>query len=362
MRVLALVTDAYGGFGGISAYNREFLKALADGGAEVVTFPRSGATNDVPERIEQLPPRHARTLYSAAVLKRLARDRRFDSVWCGHIRMCGIATLASRFVRCPAWMQIHGVDAWEPVGGRMMRACIREMSVVTAVSNYTRSRFLTWADVSAHKVRVCPNCVDDRYQPGPKRSDLLERYKIGSGPVLLTTSRISTDDREKGHDRVIRILPKLRKRFPGLVYIIGGDGNDRSRLEGIADQLGVSENCRFIGRISEDEMVDHYRLADVFVMPSKKEGFGIVYLEAMACGIPAVGLNVDGSVDPLDACNLGHAVPEGALADTLDDILSSPPPRPDNVPGELTPFSRAAFGRRVRELAEEVVASGGRDE
>ncbi len=96
---------------------------------------------------------------------------------------------------------------------------------------------------------------------------------------------------------------------------------------------------------------DHYRMADIFVMPSTGEGFGIVFLEAMACGLPAVGLDMDGSVDPLETAALGHPVNEAELESTIENILSAPPPRarPDY------PFATEYFSRHLSALVGGVV-------
>lgn len=356
MRMLALVTDGFGGFGGISVYNRQFLSAMAEGGWEITVLPRLGGDVAVPKGVHQQSPILSPTLYSASVLARLMYDRSFDLVWCGHIRMSPLAALAGKIIRCPAWLQIHGVDAWDPVDGVLVGRAVRQMALVTAVSDYTRERFLSWAKTADAIVKVVPNCVDDRFKPGPRRSDLMSRYGIKGGPILLTISRISKADREKGHERVIRALPGLRERFPQIIYLVGGDGDGRPRLEALARELSVAQSCRFIGKIKDEEMADHYRLVDVFVMPSTKEGFGIVYLEAMACGVPAVGLNVDGSVEPLNACSLGHAVPEKRLSETIATILTDEQPRPTTTPDDLMRFSRAQFGRHLLALAGDLVA------
>ena len=353
MRILALITDAFGGFGGIAAYNRNFLSALAEGGAQVSALPRIGIAQQVPAGIHQGPPRFSPAAYSAAALWLAFRDRSFDAIWCGHLRMLPLARLVKQILDRPIWLQVHGIEAWN-LPSPKLKAATEGCSMITAVSRYTRHRLLGWADIPGERVRVLQNCIDESFYPGPRRDDLRARYSINQGPVLLTISRLSASERYKGHDRMLRAIPQLARRFPGLVYIIGGDGDDRMRLEALAKELGVIENCRFMGRIPEDEKVDHYRLADLFVMPSTGEGFGIVFLEAMACGIPAVGLDMDGSVDPLSACRLGYAVPEEHLTESISAILSEPPPRPDGVSLDLYPFSRKVFGQRVRALAEEV--------
>src|SRR5262249_12921035 len=93
-----------------------------------------------------------------------------------------------------------------------------------------------------------------------------------------------------------------------LIYLIVGDGDDRPRLEALATECGVAERVRFVGLVRAEELPDYFRLADVFVMPSTGEGFGIVFLEAMASGVPVIGGNQDGSLDALGDGILGTAV------------------------------------------------------
>src|SRR5207244_3811221 len=93
--------------------------------------------------------------------------------------------------------------------------------------------------------------------------------------------------------------------MPDLMYLILGDGDDRLRLQEKARTLALDQHVKFGGFISEDEKADHYRLADAFVMPGRGEGFGIVYLEAMACGIPVVASKADASREALLDGRLG---------------------------------------------------------
>jgi glycosyltransferase involved in cell wall biosynthesis len=108
----------------------------------------------------------------------------------------------------------------------------------------------------------------------------------------------------------LEILPKLRTIYPDIKYIIAGkaDEVEKARVEKIVEQNQLQENVILAGFIAEDEVADHFKLADVFVMPSSKEGFGIVFLEAMACGVPVIGGNIDGTVDALQNGKLGVLV------------------------------------------------------
>ena len=360
MRTLALVTDAFGGYGGVSRYNQAFLRALAglDGTTEILVVPREGEApaHGLPAHLAQLPPTPAKSAYIARVLSIAARRPGYDLLFCGYITMAPLAAATARWLGCPWWLQIHGVEAWAP-RGRLVRAALPGARLVTAVSRHTRERFLSWADLPPDRVRVLPNLLEPRFTPGPKPAHLLRRYGLDGRRVLLTVARIDRRDRRKGVERVITALPALRARFPDLAYAIVGDGADRPRLEALARDQGVAGLVHFLGRIPDDELVEHYRMADLFVMPSTKEGFGIVFLEAMACGLPAIGGDADGSVDPLAGSPLGRAVPPEQLADAIARVLATPPG--DERPGTLAErFGPAAFAARLAELTAAVAPAG----
>jgi phosphatidylinositol alpha-1,6-mannosyltransferase len=236
--------------------------------------------------------------------------------------MAPLAAIVARVLSAKLWIQLHGIEAWEPYS-RFHARSLRKADLLTAVSRYTRRRALAWLALEPHKLRVLPNTVDKRFTPGPKRGDLVDRHGLKGRKVLLTVSRLVADERYKGHDRVIRALPAVLRSQPNVVYVIAGDGDDRRRLEGLAETEGVSSAVCFIGQIAGSELLDYYRLADVFVMPSTGEGFGIVFLEASAVGLPVIGGNRDGSVDALAEGELGRLVDPDDLTNLGNAIMTA---------------------------------------
>jgi len=95
-------------------------------------------------------------------------------------------------------------------------------------------------------------------------------------------------ERYKGHDRVIAAIPQLVDRGHDVVYVVVGEGNDQQRLVALANKRGVGDRVRFVGAVGRETVIDAYRAADLFLMPSTGEGFGIAFLEAMASGTPVV--------------------------------------------------------------------------
>jgi glycosyltransferase involved in cell wall biosynthesis len=114
----------------------------------------------------------------------------------------------------------------------------------------------------------------------------------------------------KGYDLVIETMPDLIKKFPSLKYIIAGkaDKEEKDRLSRLIETNNLSEHVTLLGFVPEEELSEHFLLADAFVMPSRKEGFGIVFIEAAACGCKTIAGNQDGSIDALLNGRLGTLV------------------------------------------------------
>jgi phosphatidylinositol alpha-1,6-mannosyltransferase len=354
LRVLALVTDAFGGHGGIAQYNRDFLSSLAacERVDDVIVLPRESPQlpGTLPTGVRQLGPVKGRLAYSLAALRAAQAHRPIDVVFCGHLFMTPLAGAIAKLLHAPLWVQVHGVDAWDELSSPYRRS-LETAALVTSVSRYTRQRLLQWVGIDPDRVKVLPNTVDSRFQPGPKPDYLLERYGARGRKVLMTVSRLASSEQYKGHDRVIRALPRVLLEHAEAIYLIVGDGDDRPRLEALAAECGVTEKVVFVGRVAPDELPDYYRLADLFVMPSTGEGFGIAFLEAMASGTPVIGGNKDGSLDPLGDGASGIAIdPEdaAALVSAICAGLRAPPASPECA----SRFNHSAYSAHMWNLIE----------
>jgi phosphatidyl-myo-inositol dimannoside synthase len=229
------------------------------------------------------------------------------------------------------------------------------MDGVIAVSATTLRRFESWAGPRSLSF-VLPNTVSlDRFRPGPPDASLQERYGLAGRTVLMTLARLDANERYKGIDETLRVLSRLAEAVPDVAYLVVGDGSDRGRLEGEARRLRVADRVVFAGRIAEETKADHYRLADAFVMPGRGEGFGIVYLEALACGIPVVGSTLDASRDALLDGKLGALVDPDDPADLIRGIRSALERPKGEVSPLLSEFSEERFARRVHDILDAVV-------
>ena len=150
---------------------------------------------------------------------------------------------------------------------------------IVSVSALTRDRLVGWSGFDGPTF-VLPNAVHlEQYGIRPKRADFVARYRLEGKRVLLTVGRLDAAERSKGFDEVLEVLRDLPE---DVVYMIAGGGNDATRLQLRARELGVASRVVFTGLFADEEKPDLYNLADAYVMPSRGEGFGFVFLESMA--------------------------------------------------------------------------------
>jgi glycosyltransferase involved in cell wall biosynthesis len=188
--------------------------------------------------------------------------------------------------------------------------------------------------VNAARAEILPNTFDaSEFAPAPRSVDLLARYGLRPDQtVLLTVARLDAHERYKGIDEMLGVLPAVLKAVPDTRYLILGQGTDRPRLEQLVRDLGLERSVTFGNNVPRGELCAHYNLCDLFAMPSRGEGFGIVFLEALACGRPVLAGSGDGSRDPLRDGELGVLVDPGnaaALGETVVAVLRKQFPHPN---------------------------------
>jgi phosphatidylinositol alpha-1,6-mannosyltransferase len=349
MRLLALLSDGFGAGGGIARYNQALMTALSHsaGVSEITVLPRfAAAAAATPIKVCQLPPSAGRISWSARALALTARQR-FDAVFCGHLNAVPLAAAIARALSAPLWVQVHGIESWQPRSS-LYRRCVAAAALITAVSRYTRSRLLAWADVAPHRVRVLPNTVASGCVPRCRRDDLVAR--LAGRRVILTVGRLSASERYKGNDRVIAALPGILAKVQDAAYLIVGSGEDRPRLEQLALEVGVAGRVVFAGQVADADLPEYFALADVFAMPSTGEGFGIVFLEAAAYGLPVIGGSHDGSVDALAEGRIGRLVNPHSRAEIEAAVVDALEGRHLPSAAEVYRFSFSQFASNVEEL------------
>lgn len=358
LRVLMLATDAHGGYGGIAQYNRDVIDAICglDSVAEVVVLPRlmpeSGFAHPAKSTYDLAGASSAKSFVTRSVVHAVGR---YDFIYCAHINLLPVASMLARIRGVPLVLAIYGIDAWQRPESKIRGLGMSAVSLVVSISQVTLDRFRAWSGFPIDKCALMPNAIRQAdFAIGTKENALAHCLGVAARPVILTFGRMVSFERYKGFDEVINAMPQLVKRIPDLVYVAAGDGNDRQRLEAKVEALGLGENVKFTGRVSEAEKADLYRLADAYVMPSTGEGFGFVVLEALACGIPVVASTADGTREAVRDGELGLLVDPkdlGALVEAIFEALA----RPKLILPGLEYFSFNNFEKRLATALARVV-------
>jgi len=221
----------------------------------------------------------------------------------------------------------HGIEVWEPLS-RLRRSSLLHATLVLAPSRATADYVVSMQGVRAERVRVLPWGVDpdfDSRVSGNSPARLPPEFP--EGRVILTVGRWLASERYKGMDTLIQALPRLLLRWPDIQLVLVGSGDDREWLENIARDSGVQRHVHFLSGVSTSELSACYEAAELFALPSRGEGFGFVYLEAMARGKPVVGGAHGGAPEVIQDGVTGYLVQHGdtvQLATSVDALLSNP--------------------------------------
>lgn len=314
MNILFTYLVAFSGNGGIQKFNRCFIKGLQDvAAAEGYGFVASSAYDTACEGpyLHTENFRHYGGSKVKYMLHTLWTARKYDTIILGHINLAILGVLIKWLSpRTQVGLVAHGIEVWRPLG-RWGHIFLQKADFVLSVSRFTKDVLVQRHSVQAGKISIFHNTIDPYYElptSFEKPQALMERYGIGSGEkVVLTLARLSSTEKFKGYDHVLEALPHLGDKVK---YLLCGkyDEQEGARLKAAIEKLGIGDKVVLTGFVKDEELINHYLLADVFIMPSKKEGFGIVFIEAMICGLVVIAGNKDGSVDALCEGKLGLLV------------------------------------------------------
>lgn len=266
------------------------------------------------------------------------------------------------FVRRVVYMhgeEITTVDGYDD-DFRRRRHYVRAAQRIVAVSRFTRDVTAALGGPAvAGRITLIENGVDPRrFHPGPKRVDLLAFHGIAGAFVFVSVCRLLE---KKGVDRALEAFAALAADWPEARYLVVGDGPYRVTLEALAARLGLAGRVVFTGLVAEEELVDHYRLGDVFVMPNRElangdtEGFGLVFLEANACGLPVVAGCAGGSPDAVTDGENGLVVDGRDVASVeraMRRMLAEPELRARLAAGGLARAAAADWRWKAAEFVE----------
>lgn len=321
-RALFIGLAAYGAHGGIQRFNRRVVDALARSDVQAsALFLADDTQACLAAAPAQVSVEGASGRRGPFLRRFLARSRSVDVLFVGHINLLPFAVLfrllrpKTRVILFAHGVEIWGDPAyrsprkWEP---RALRFAVDKVAIVSAYSRDLMGRAFAYP---LSRFSLFPNAVD--LQPRKEQ----ER----PGRTVLTVSRLAASEREKHIDKLIRAMPAVLERVPDARLAIIGDGALRAELEALAGTLGVVGNVDFLGFVSDEELSRAYDEAAVFALPSSKEGFGIVYLEAWLRGLPVIGSQFGAAAEVIADGRDGFTVnPEeiDGVADAMATLLT----------------------------------------
>jgi glycosyltransferase involved in cell wall biosynthesis len=262
----------------------------------------------------------------------------------------------------------HGVEVWQPLS-RPRRIALQRADLVFAPSADTAEHLISEQGVSPSKIRRLPWALDPEFEARVAAGGTaLPPEFPRSSRAILTVGRWDSAEKYKGADTLIAALPRVLKSAPHASLVLVGDGDDRPRLERLARELGVSGQCHFLRGLTPEQLSACYAACSLFALPSRGEGFGMVFLEAMAHGKPVIGGAHGGIPDVVEEDKSGILVPHGdleRLAEAVKFIFADPARA--NAMGiqarerVATTFSFAQFQSRLMEILSEVLTQGNRE-
>lgn len=296
--------------GGIQRFNRNLVEASIANGDDLYVI----SLNDAEYKAGIFEKNLANNWVSCkkskitciiAVICSLIKNN-YDVIFIGHIRLVSIALLIRIFSKKSKVLLIaHGIEIWGRVDS-LKKYFILMVDKVLSVSSYTEESIKNQIGNSID-TGVFYNAF--RMSPLEGKSVTASGIEFGFKPYALSVTRLDVTEKDKGLEDVIQAFGQLRDIDIHLAII--GDGPYRKQLEDRVDQLGLAEKIHFLGKLSDLDLVDMYKNASIFVLPSRKEGFGIVYLEAMHYGIPVIACAEKGVTDVVHHEKNGLIVPFG---------------------------------------------------
>jgi len=268
--------------------------------------------------------------------------QRFDLLLYNHPGIAAAHRLVPAPLRTPYGVFVHGIEVWGRAMSESQTQTLREAAIVLSNSEYTARRVMLESPragpVLACRLALLPHVAAST---DPVDDALLNR--VGARSVLIA-GRMSAAERYKGHDQLLDVWPEVRRRVPTAQLVVVGGGDDAERLAAKARDLGLAADAVvFGGRVSDGTLAALFSRTRAFAMPSRGEGFGLVYLQAMRAGKPCLGSSDDAAGDIIVHGETGFLVAQrdaGATIEALETLLTN-----DALAERLGGAGRARFER-----------------
>lgn len=331
LRVLFVTPDLFGPPGGIARFSRLCCQALTE--ASFIESVDIVALNDIELQNEHcaLESKKVRYYAMSANKRRFLQQlwqlwfarRHYHLLFTTHVNLtAALWPLQLIQLRNSALVAVaHGIDVWDRLSW-LRRTALRNASQILAVSQVTQSRMEQANGIRKKRVRILYNCLDPNLaSPTVVKQSSTTALSSLKSPSILTVSRLSIHDRYKGHAQILQALAQIEQQVPPIQYYVVGEGELKAKLQELSRTLGISTTVHFLGQVDEATLQRLYQHADLFVMPSRGEGFGLVYLEAMACGTPVIAGNQDAAVEVVEHGETGLLVDPDNVTELAQSIL-----------------------------------------
>jgi glycosyltransferase involved in cell wall biosynthesis len=330
-RALVVLSQLYAG-GGIQRFNRMLLSALHELGlrCDVLSLgdpEESYERWNAPESATIRVFNHNKIQFALGVCSAIGRGDH-DLIIVGHVNF--LSLVASGLIFRPSrpkrvLMVAHGIEVWSGMDNRVTKWAAAKLNHILCVSRYTRQRIrLQRPELEDDRYTIFPNALSATWLQQRAQTHFIRSSGRLPKRFILAVTRLDQGDRYKGIPTLLESLAVLRDK--SLQCVIAGEGNDRAYLEGMARRCGVSDRIHFVGAVSDAELARLYSECVAFVLPSSKEGFGIVFLEAMHFGAPVIAAREKGAVDVVEHEETGLLITYGdtiglanAICRLLDD-------------------------------------------
>jgi phosphatidyl-myo-inositol dimannoside synthase len=297
-RIVVLVTSAFGGIGGIETFNRTLLHALdqlaSRHGWNVQVFSlldtddARGADSYLPSGLSEVRGFSGNRIEFSWFACRASRSA--DVVIIGHANLLPLAQLMNGSFKC---LMAYGIEVWKELP-QLQRRNARRMDRILCISAHTKREMMRRTGMAEDRFRLFPPTLDPVYAEDGNVKVGRKVLGLPEGPMLLTVSRLAPSERYKNVHTVIECLPAVLEQVPEAFYVIVGDGTERKVLRDLAHGMGLRDKVFLPGSVPQELLSSYYAACDVFVLPSVKEGFGIVFLEAMYHSKACIGASAGG--------------------------------------------------------------------
>ncbi len=277
MKILFIAADT-NKIGGIEKYNKEFMAALRKSGAEVYFVPLRGIN----------------LFQKASFVLRIFRRAIWKKpriICCSHIAFSPICYFIKKLLGIDYTVNVYGIEVAN-IESKLHKKALGSARFIIKLFDRTAENIVKQIPEAAEKFISLPSFVDgERFYIKEKPKNFVGKFNLKNSKVILTICRLSFSEVDnKGYEKVIRVMPEIIKQIPNAKYLLVGGGDDLERIKSVVRELKLEGNIILPGPAKDEEMIDYYNLADVFILPSKREGFpAIVLLEALACGKPVIG-------------------------------------------------------------------------